>query len=295
MRYLVTHRTCYAYTGAVTVSHHLAHLAPRALPSQRSPWHELTISPSPVTRHSHEDAFGNIATYFEIEGEHTSLEVMAKSLVEITPMPLPLAADTPSWETIRKACQDQSLTPSAAAGEFRFSSSMVPVSPVYADYAKEDFSPGRPILEASQSLMTRIFHDFRFDTRATDIATPVAEVLERRAGVCQDFAHFMLACLRSLGLPARYVSGYLETVPPEGRERLIGADASHAWLAVYAGQPHGWIDLDPTNNLLPGERHITIGWGRDFSDVSPLRGVTLGSGGQTLNVSVDVMPLTGAV
>jgi transglutaminase-like putative cysteine protease len=293
MRYLVTHRTRYAYTGPVTVSHHLAHLAPRALPSQRSPWHELTISPTPVTRHSHEDAFGNIATYFEIEGEHTSLEVVAKSLVEVAPMLIPLAADTPPWETIRKACQDQSLTPSAAAGEFRFPSAMVPVSSIYADYGADDFSPGRPILEAAQSLMARIFHDFRFDNRATDIATPVAVVMERRAGVCQDFAHLMLACLRSLGLPARYVSGYLETLPPDGQERLIGADASHAWLSIYAGESHGWIDLDPTNNLLPGERHITIAWGRDFSDVSPLRGVTLGSGGQELSIAVDVVPVTG--
>jgi len=162
---------------------------------------------------------------------------------------------------------------------------------VYANYARADFTPGRPILEAAQALMSRIFREIRFDTRATDVTTPVAEVFERRAGVCQDFAHLMLACLRSLGVPARYVSGYLETLPPPGQPRLIGADASHAWVSVYVGEPHGWIDLDPTNNLLPAERHITVAWGRDFSDVSPLRGVTLGAGGQSLFVEVDVLPL----
>lgn len=291
MQYLVTHRTRYVYDGSVTVSHHLAHLGPRPLPSQRCPWHEITITPQPMTRGTHVDAYGNSATYFEIEGKHRQLEVVAKSLVEVTPLPALKADATPAWEKVRDSCQDTSLTPCAAAGAFRFPTAMVPLGAVYADYARADFTPGRPILEAAQALMSRIFREFRFDTRATDVATPVAEVFERRAGVCQDFAHLMLACLRSLGVPARYVSGYLETLPPPGQPRLIGADASHAWVSVYVGEPHGWIDLDPTNDLLPGERHITVAWGRDFSDVSPLRGVTLGAGGQSLFVEVDVQPL----
>ncbi len=168
---------------------------------------------------------------------------------------------------------------------------MVQISGDFAAYAAGDFPPGRPVLEGVAALNSRIHRDFKFDTRATDVATPVAEVLKKRAGVCQDFAHLMLACLRSLGLPARYVSGYLETKPPPGRQRLIGADASHAWVSAFCGEEAGWIDADPTNDVLPGERHITLAWGRDFSDVSPLRGVTLGAGGQTLRVAVDVIPV----
>jgi transglutaminase-like putative cysteine protease len=291
MQFQVTHRTRYAYDDSVTVSHHLAHLAPRSLPSQKCPWHELTITPEPMTRNSYLDAFGNTATYFEIEGHHRQLEVIARSLVDVVSLPALPPETTPPWEDVREACHATRLTPSSSAGKFRFPTAMVPVGGAYADFARADFAPGRPVLEAAQALMGRIFQEFRFDTRATDVATPVAEVMERRAGVCQDFAHLMLACLRSLGLPARYVSGYLETLPPPGQERLIGADASHAWVSVYVGEPHGWIDLDPTNNLLPGGRHITIAWGRDFSDVSPLRGVTLGAGGQRLIVEVDVLPL----
>jgi transglutaminase-like putative cysteine protease len=168
---------------------------------------------------------------------------------------------------------------------------MVPVGPDFAAFSRQDFPPGRPILDAVSALTSRVFHDFRFDPRATDVTTPVAEVFKKRAGVCQDFAHLMLACLRSLGLPARYVSGYLETAPPPGQPRLSGADASHAWVSVFCGDQAGWIDIDPTNNLLPGDRHITVAWGRDFSDVSPLRGVTLGAGGQFLEIAVDVIPL----
>ncbi len=192
--------------------------------------------------------------------------------------------------TTRDACTAASLTPSSAAGEFRFASPMIPISQTFSEYARADFPPGRPILDAVSALNTRIHREFRFDTRATDVATPVSDVLVRKAGVCQDFAHLMLTCLRSLGLPARYVSGYLETAPPPGLARLTGADASHAWISVYCGDSTGWIDADPTNGILPGDRHITVAWGRDFSDVSPLRGVTLGAGDQTLRVAVDVVP-----
>ena len=171
---------------------------------------------------------------------------------------------------------------SSEAGAFRFASPMVPTAKEFSDFAKADFPVGRPILEAVIALMSRIHREFSFDTVATDVATPVSEVLRKKAGVCQDFAHLMLACLRSLGLPARYVSGYLETEPPPGQVRLTGADASHAWVSVFCGEDAGWIDADPTNNMLPNDRHITIAWGRDFSDVSPLRGVTLGAGGQKL-------------
>ncbi|QTN31621.1 transglutaminase family protein [Akkermansiaceae bacterium] len=291
MRYKVTHRTRYVYEGVVTVSHHLARLAPRFLPGQRCPWHVIEIVPEPVGRSRHNDVYGNVTTYFECEGAHGELEVTARSLVEVLPTARPEPSSTPPWETIRDAAGADKLTPGTEAGAFRFSSPMVPLGDEFAGYANADFPPGRPILEAASALMNRIHREFDFNPAATDVATPVAEVLQKKAGVCQDFAHVMLACLRSLGLPARYVSGYLETLPPPGQKRLTGADASHAWVSIFCGETAGWIDADPTNDLLPGERHITVAWGRDFSDVSPLRGVTLGAGGQSLTVEVDVEPI----
>jgi transglutaminase-like putative cysteine protease len=291
VRYQIIHRTRYVYEGMVTVSHHLVRLTPRFLPGQRCPWHVLEIVPEPVGRSVHNDIYGNITAYFECEGAHGKLEVTSRSLVEVLPTPKPDPASTPAWETIRDEANGDKLNASTEAGAFRFSSPMVPLAEEFAAYARADFSPDRPILEATAALMKRVFTEFEFNPTATDIATPVSEVLKKKAGVCQDFAHLMLACLRSLGLPARYVSGYLETIPPEGQERLTGADASHAWVSVFCGAEAGWVDADPTNNLLPGERHITVAWGRDYSDVSPLRGVTLGAGGQQLSVEVDVMPI----
>lgn len=290
MKYRLVHRTIYTYEGAVTVSHHLARLAPRSLPGQRCPWHALEILPVPVGRAVHMDSFGNVNTYFEIEGAHSRMEVVARSMVEVLPTRPPDPATTPRWEEIRSMCLIDRLTDSTEAGIFRFATETVPLGTEYAGFAGPDFPPGRPILEAVVALTSRIFHQFKFDPRATDVTTQVSEVFRKRAGVCQDFAHLMLACLRSLGLPARYVSGYLETVPPPGKPKLTGADASHAWVSVYCGESFGWIDCDPTNNVIPGERHITVAWGRDFSDVSPLRGVTLGAGGQRLDVAVDVTP-----
>jgi len=291
MNYRLVHRTKYTYSGAVTVSHHLARLAPRTLPGQRCPWHELEIMPAPVGRSTHVDSFGNSTSYFEIEGKHESMEVIARSLVHVFPTAHPSAHSTPPWEQLRDACQIQQLTSGTEAGVFRFSSLMVPLGKDFASYAQLEFTRGRPILEAVLGLTHRINKEFIFDSRATDVSTPVSEVFKKRAGVCQDFAHLMLACLRSLGLPARYVSGYLETAPPPGMTRLTGADASHAWVSVFCGEVAGWVDTDPTNNLLPSGRHITVAWGRDFSDVSPLRGVTLGAGSQKLSVAVDVIPV----
>lgn len=291
MRYQIIHRTRYKYEGAVTVSHHLARLAPRFLPGQSCPWHQLEITPVPVGRSVHTDCFGNVTAYFEMEGAHNELEVTARSLVEVFPSNKPAPNSSPPWDTLRDACSDEKMTPCSEAGAFRFTSPMVPVGQDFEDYARPEFPSGKPIVEAVAGLMGKIFREFRFDPKATDVATPVSEVLRKRAGVCQDFAHLMLACLRSLGLPARYVSGSLETIPPEGKQRLTGADASHAWVSVFCGDAIGWIDFDPTNDLQPGERHISVAWGRDFSDVSPLRGVTVGAGGQVLEVGVDVMPL----
>jgi transglutaminase-like putative cysteine protease len=290
MRYYITHRTTSTYESPVTVCHYMARLMPRTLPMQQCPWHEITIHPKPSERAVREDYFGNATLYFEIEGAHQRLEVISSSLIENTSAPPPDPAHTPLWETIRDACRSDILTPASAAGEFTFCSALVPVDEKYAAYARLSFPAGRTVLEGVCDLNHRIHRDFVFDPTATDAATPVEKAFTQKRGVCQDFAQVMIACLRSIGLPARYVSGYLETTPPPGMTRLVGADASHAWVSVWCGDRHGWIDADPTNNILPSTRHITLAWGRDFADVSPLRGVTLGAGAQHLTVAVDVVP-----
>lgn len=291
MRYSVTHRTTYRYESPVTVGHYTARLQPRTLPGQDCPWHDLRIQPRPSGSAKREDYFGNVCVYFEIEGSHQELQIVARNLIDVRPEPTPDPALTPAWEAVRDACRLDAFTPSTAAGEFAYASTLVPVGAPYAAYARPSFPAGRPILEGVIDLNRRIFRDFAFDPSATDHATPVSEVLVKRRGVCQDFAQVMIACLRSLGLPARYVSGYLETFPPPGQPKMIGADASHAWVSVFCGDAVGWMDADPTNDVLPSTRHLTLAWGRDFSDVSPLRGVTLGAGNQVLTVAVDVAPL----
>lgn len=291
MQYRITHKTTWTYERPVTVCHYTARLEPRTLPQQSCPWHELHIHPQPTEKATRCDYFGNSSVYFEIEGSHESLEITAQSLVRLQQNAPVDSRATPAWELVRDACLADQLTPTAVAGEMCFASPLIPVDSVFAAYAKPSFPPGRPILEGVKDLNRRIFKDFAFDPTATDFATPVAKVLQQRRGVCQDFAQVMIACFRSLGLPARYVSGYLETLPPPGQPKLVGADASHAWVSVYCGDEVGWTDADPTNNVLPGSRHITLAWGRDFGDVSPLRGITIGAGEQALQVSVDVLPV----
>jgi len=291
MQYRITHKTTWTYERPVTVCHYTARLEPRTLPQQSCPWHELHIHPQPTEKATRCDYFGNSSVYFEIEGSHESLEITAQSLVRLQQNAPVDSRATPAWELVRDACLADQLTPTAVAGEMCFASPLIPVDSVFAAYAKPSFPPGRPILEGVKDLNRRIFKDFAFDPTATDFATPVDKVLQQRRGVCQDFAQVMIACFRSLGLPARYVSGYLETLPPPGQPKLVGADASHAWVSVYCGDEVGWTDADPTNNVLPGSRHITLAWGRDFGDVSPLRGITIGAGEQVLQVSVDVLPV----
>ncbi len=290
MRYQITHRTTYSYESPVTVGHYIARLEPRALPFQECPWHEITIRPTPMQRAERADSFGNTCVYFEIEGSHQKLEVIARSLVEVATAPIFDPGETPAWESVRDACRADLSSAATLAGELVFASPLIPVGSVFAEYARPSFPAQRPVLEGVCDLNRRIHEDFIFDPAATDFATPVEQVLKKRRGVCQDFAQVMIACLRSLGLPARYVSGYLETLPPPGQPKMIGADASHAWLSVYCGESAGWMDADPTNNVLPSNRHVTVAWGRDFSDVSPLRGVTIGAGEQWLQVAVDVLP-----
>lgn len=287
MPYKITHRTTYVYTSEVTVSQHIARLRPRSFPGQTCLSHELDIAPVPGVQTSREDYFGNTTHFFTIAGAHRELTVLSRSTVDVTERIWPEPDKTPAWKTLRSS--DAEALP-LEAQEYIFPSVFVPHLSALADYAQPSFTPDRPLLEAATDLMHRIFTEFTFDPTATTVATPLETVLQKRRGVCQDFAHLQIGCLRSLGLPARYVSGYLETLPPPGKTKLVGADASHAWLQLYV-PGFGWVDLDPTNDVLAGSRHITVAWGRDFDDVSPIRGVIGGGGKHTLSVAVDVTPV----
>lgn len=288
----ISHTTTFDYHAPVPVSHHLMRLTPRVLRRQRRMEHVIELHPTPAVTTRRTDYFGNEVTFATIEQVHSRLTVTSRSRVAVGPAFIPEANETPSWETVRGLCRTDRTGSVLEATEFTFASPHVPVDPVFASFAATAFRPNRPILEAATELTAQIFREFSFDSTATTVSTPLAEVLEKRRGVCQDFAHLQIACLRALGLPARYVSGYLETLPPPGQQKLVGTDASHAWVSFYC-PGIGWIDLDPTNNLLPSMQHITLGWGRDFSDVSPVRGVILGSGKHDLHVAVDVTSLGG--
>jgi transglutaminase-like putative cysteine protease len=291
VRYQITHKTLYRYDNAVSVSHHVLRQTPRELPRQRVLSHTMTGDPVPTLVFSRNDYFGNHVIFLSVQSSHRQLSVTSQSRVEVLCPALIAPDSTPSWEAIRDQCRGNVVCGEAKeACEYAFPSPLAPSRPAFGAYASESFPPGRPILAAGMDLMARIHRDFVFDPAATTVATPVEEVFQNRRGVCQDFAHFQLACLRSLGLPARYISGYIETVPPPGQCKLAGADASHAWLQLWCGGA-GWVDLDPTNNMLPADRHITVAWGRDYEDVSPLRGILLGSGCHQLEVAVDVIPL----
>jgi transglutaminase-like putative cysteine protease len=287
MKLRVVHRTVYRYGDPATTSHHEARLTPRQSEVQRTITHELDFSPGPATRRARLDYFGNRTNYFGLIEPHRKLEVTATSLVETSQVYLPEFELTPAWERVAERLRLDLRGDVLQATQMRFGSPLVPRLESLRDYAAPSFSPQCPVLVGVRHLMGRIHSDFAYDPGATDLSTPLATVMQLRRGVCQDFAHAMAGCLRSLGLAARYTSGYLRTHPPPGQPRLIGADASHAWVAVWVPD-HGWVDFDPTNNLCPDQEHITLAVGRDFSDVTPLRGVILGGGRHQLEVSVDV-------
>ncbi|HVZ72468.1 MAG TPA: transglutaminase family protein [Polyangia bacterium] len=288
MKHHVVHITEYLYSERVSTSHHGLHLLMRDTPEQKRLSEELDVSPAPAMRRERLDDFGNRTTYVEILEPHTNLRITATSDVEVAPRG-PLPATSPSWESVRDAARAGADEEAREARGYSFASPHVPFSSSARALAAASFTPGRPILEAARELTKRLHDTFVYDSRATTIATPVDEVVRLGRGVCQDFAHVQIAGLRALGIPARYVSGYLVTKPPPGKPRLVGADASHAWLAVWA-PGLGWTPFDPTNDLVPGEQHITVAWGRDFSDVTPVRGVIMGGGRHDLWVSVDVAP-----
>ncbi|CAN7241641.1 transglutaminase family protein [Pseudomonas sp. LjRoot71] len=293
--YQILHDTHYRYAAPVSLAQQLAHLWPRACPWQRNHEQQLLVSPQPCQRQDALDVFGNPLTRLVFERPHDELKVSARLKVEVLARGELDLTQSPAWEQACTALRysGQALLPEVLeAARFRFESPYVHLKQVFSDYAADCFTPGRPLLAAVDGLMQKIFAEFSFDAAATQVATPLLQVLEERRGVCQDFAHLMLACLRSRGLAARYVSGYLLTQPPPGQPRLIGADASHAWVSVFCPE-QGWVDFDPTNNIRPALEHITLAWGRDFVDVSPLRGVILGGGSHDPEVQVTVLPLAG--
>jgi len=291
-----THTTTYLYGDPVSVCHTEVHLSPRPGPHQRVVSHELEVRPQPAYMLTRTDYFGNEFTYFCIHEPHQTLTVTSLSQVDLHPEEPPHAGLTPAWEKVRDQVRDPVLEPGAEAEyeeafralEFTFRSPFVKVGPTFAGYAAVSFTPERPIAEAAFDLCHRIYSEFKYDPRATTISTPVDEVLKSRRGVCQDFAHVMISCLRSLGLPARYISGYLRS----GKD-TVGHEASHAWCSVYC-PGFGWLDFDPTNDVMPQSNHLTIAYGRDYSDVAPVNGVAIGGGEQMINVSVEVLPANGA-
>jgi transglutaminase-like putative cysteine protease len=281
--YDVVHETRYSYTESVSVSHHLARLSPRALAHQSPLQHRLDVEPAAAVSSTHADYFGNEATFFAMQGAHRGLTVTSRSRVRVLPRVAPAASVTPPWEE----AGDRASLPLEGI-EALFDSTSLRAAPEFVAYARPSFPAGRPLLEAVADLTARIHADFTFDPDATTVATSLTDVFRLRRGVCQDFTRFEIACLRALGIPTMYVSGYLETAPPPGMPRRVGADASHAWLTFYCPGT-GWIDVDPTNNLLPSTGHVTLARGLDYGDVSPIRGVILGGGQHTLEVSVDVV------
>jgi transglutaminase-like putative cysteine protease len=288
-RYTVEHETRYAYRVPVTQSWQLAHLRPPALPWQKVLAHELAIEPPPDERHERRDSFGNNVTHFGVHGPHPLLRVRMLCEVEVSDRPDASGRPALAWEAVRESLLDEPTQDGLRAARMAEPSTLVPWSDSALAYAAPSFGAGRDWLDAVTDLMRRVHREFVFDAEATTVTTSVDEVLEQRRGVCQDFAHVMVACLRSHGRPARYVSGYLLTQPPPGRPRLLGADVSHAWVAAYSPH-HGWIEFDPTNDTLADRRYITLATGADFADVVPLRGVILGGRGQTMKVAVSVLP-----
>ena len=293
MNYRISHKTTYEYAAPVAVSHHVARLEPRATSMQTPENFSLKIFPPPVLRKARADYFGNQLCFFSVQENHQRLEITASSRVSVRTQELTAPDGSPPWEEVAKLFRDPVAPEVIDPYQFVFDSPQVHVSFELADYARESFQKGTPLLAGAIDLTRRIFEDFKYDSKATTIATPLEEVLQKRRGVCQDFAHLGIACLRSLGLPARYVSGYLRTRPAEGKERRIGADASHAWFSIFCPR-NGWNDYDPTNNLRVSEEHITVAYGRDFGDVSPVAGILTGGGQHEVKVSVDVEEIPAA-
>lgn len=284
--YRLHHETIYDYAEPVVIGTHFMHLLPRERPGQIVRESSLDISPLPDNRRDEIDHFGNLTTTVSLAGAHKQFSVALSATVDVCQPQPPFAEDTPRWEAIAAWAQQET-----DVAEFCLPSKLAAPAGEIADYAAVSFLPGRKILSGLLELNQRIFTEMSYRPGVTNNFTTALHILQTRAGVCQDYAHFMLACLRALGLPGRYVSGYLRTLPPPGQEKRRGADQSHAWVGAWLGPEIGWVDFDPTNNLLVYNEHVTLAWGRDFADVSPLRGIILGGGRHNLHVGVDLEPV----
>ncbi|WP_101756796.1 transglutaminase family protein [Oceanicoccus sp. KOV_DT_Chl] len=290
MRFRIRHITHYKYAQQVSRCYNLANVVPRDTDSQRAIKSRITVSPQAATTHKRTDYFGNIAYHFEIQRPHTELTITAETDIDIDSRDSELDLGASYGESL--AYLRDTLTPETiAAREFLLNSQMIEPSRAMAEYAKPSFNLNRSLKSCVSELTTRIFNDFEYDPGFSTIATPLAEVLEHKRGVCQDFAHLQIGCLRSMGIPAKYVSGYIETLPKPGEVKLVGADATHAWVAYFCPK-EGWVEFDPTNNTAAGSQHIVTAFGRDYGDVTPIKGVIFGGGkSPVLSVSVDVRRL----
>jgi transglutaminase-like putative cysteine protease len=291
--YRVTHRTAYTYESAVTASYGQLHLLPRDLSGQRTVHSEIAVTPAPEAYRERRDFFGNRVGYFEIHEPHLALSVTATSIVEVDDRTAGLSLfGARPWEEARDAVRSGRLEPDEAT-QFTLDSPLVDAADTYREYAQRAFTPRRPLLEAVAALSSQIHADFEYKPGSTSVSTPLAEAFEARIGVCQDFSHLGIACLRSLGLPARYVSGYLETDPAPGRPKLQGVDGSHAWVSTLVPEV-GWVDVDPTNDQFVNGRYVVTAFGRDYGDVPPFGGVIYTEGRtKSLKVIVDVTPVDG--
>jgi transglutaminase-like putative cysteine protease len=290
----VSHQTTYKYSQPVSISHHMFHLSPRTTSRQICHRTALTVSPAPSVNESGNDFFGNPTTFVALQTQHKELVIQSRSVVEVSPPSTPAPTSTTPWDRVYDLVERDRSPLGLQVLQFAYDSPFTTADGEIANYARESFPPGRPVLEAALDLTGRIYREFKYEGGATTVTTTVDEVLRLKHGVCQDFAHLEIACLRAMRVPARYVSGYLLTKAPEGREKLVGADASHAWLSVWC-PGYGWVDLDPTNNLIPTDEHVLLAWGRDYGDVSPVNGVIFGGGEHVIDVAVDVrsLPDTG--
>ena len=288
MKYRITHTTKYKYQGTVPIGYNRVYLTPRDCSGQECLRSQLAVEPVPaVFGQRSRDFYGNEVIFFTVQDQHDILEITARSEVRLSPVPAVDPATTAPWEEALRLVREGRDRDAHDASQFTYPAETVSVSSALRDYARESFPGGAPVLQAAAGLMSRIYKDFAYDPNATTVTTPVEEILEKRRGVCQDFAHLQIGCLRALGLPARYVSGYVAPKHADSGQAYVGAQASHAWLSLYTPGA-GWIDLDPTNNCLTSIEHITVAWGRNYDEVSPVRGVILGGGTQHLSVDVDV-------
>jgi len=291
MHYLLSHRTSYSYASSVDSAHHIAHLRARSFAGQKVTSISIVTEPTPALAVQHVDYFGNLIDIYRIDQPHQRFDIEVRAAVEVHFPAPPAASTTPAWEEIARMLAGDGFPTPIEASEFVHDSPLVPRDETLLAYAASSFAPDRPILAAVRELTSRIKADFDYRPGATDISTPLHEVFEGKSGVCQDFAHIMIGACRTHGVAAAYVSGYIRTASSKEEIALRGADASHAWVAVWCGETAGWVHLDPTNDLVASEDHVAVAWGRDFSDVSPLRGVILGGGKHSYGVAVTLVPM----